>query len=262
MGRRRNRGTAGRLSRLAAALRWGLRLLIIAALADSFYLMLIWPDWRALAQGPVPKSAFIERYAQERAQAPGLPRLRWRPAPFAAMPAVLVRAVVLAEDSRFYQHGGFDLIAFKEAMSYNLEEGRVVFGASTISQQTVKNLYLTPTRNPLRKWHELVLTWGMERHLSKRRILEIYLNIAEFGPGIYGARAAAEAYFGEGLAALDAARAAELAASLPAPRRHNPATRTEFFQHRARKILELLYRYPGDAAPHLAPATAATTGEA
>ena len=244
-----------RLAGLARALHWGLRLLVIAALADAFYLMVIWPDWQALAHGPVPKSAFIERYEQERARDPTLPRLRWRTAPFAAMPPLLVRAVVLAEDARFYQHDGFDLIAFKEAMSYNLEEGRMAFGASTISQQTVKNLFLSPSRNPLRKWHELVLTWGMERHLSKRRILEIYLNIAELGPGIYGMRTAAQAYYGVPLAALDAVRAAELAASLPGPRHHNPATRTGFFERRARRILELLYRYPGDVARYLVPAS-------
>lgn len=258
----RRRHRRGRLSRLATALHWSLRLLLVAALADAFYLTLIWPDWRSLAAGPVPKSAFIERYERARGRDPGLPPLRWRTAPLAAMPPVLVRAVVLAEDARFYQHDGFDLIAFKEAMSYNLEEGRLAFGASTISQQTVKNLFLSPARNPLRKWHELVLTWGMERHLSKRRILEIYLNVAELGPGIYGMRTAARVYYGIPLGALDAVQAAELAASLPAPRHHNPATRTAYFERRAQKILELLRRYPGDAAPHLAPAGASGNRDA
>src|SRR5258706_1785792 len=114
-------------------------------------------------------------------------------------------------------------------MTSNLAEGRMVVGASTISQQTVKNLYLNSARNPLRKWHELVLTWGLERNVSKRRILELYLNIAEFGPGVYGVQAAAQTYFGTSAAALTIEQAAKLVASLPAPERHNPATHTSYF---------------------------------
>lgn len=230
-----------------------MRLLLVALLADAFYLALVWPDWQALVAGPVPKSSFIERYERRRSRDPELPRLRWQPAPFSAMPALLVRAVILAEDARFHQHDGFDLIAFKEAMRYNLAEGRLAFGASTISQQTVKNLFLSPARTPLRKWHELILTWGMERHLAKRRILEIYLNVAEFGVGVYGARAAAAVYYGSALEDLGVVQAAELAATLPSPRHHNPVTRTGYFERRTRKILSLLRRYPGAAAPYLTP---------
>jgi monofunctional biosynthetic peptidoglycan transglycosylase len=133
-------------------------------------------------------------------------------------------------------------------MDYNLREGRFVFGASTISQQTVKNLFLTPSRNPLRKWHELILTWGMERSLGKRRILEIYLNVVELGRGIYGVQAASQAYWGISPDQLSPAQAAELVASLPSPVKNNPATHTRYFERRSKKLLALLERYPGDAA--------------
>ena len=250
--RRRKAGISGRLSGVGRILRWGLRILLIAAVADLFYLMVTWPDWKSLAAGPVPKSNFIEEYQSRRARDKNLPRLRWWPVPFSNVPKTMIRAVILAEDARFYEHSGFDLIAFKEAMSYNLAEGRLALGASTISQQTVKNLFLSASRDPLRKWHELVLTWGMERNLTKRRILELYLNIAEFGTGIYGVQAASEVYFGAPVSQITAEQAAALAATLPSPENNNPATRTKFFERRVRKIMNRLFRYPGEAAETIA----------
>lgn len=247
-GRRKRAGIAGRLSGIAWMLRWSLRIAVIAMFADAFYLMLIWPDWKGLAAGPVPKSSFIHEYELRRAQDRSLPALRWRPIELSRIPKSMIRAVIVAEDARFYEHGGFDLIAFKEAMNYNLAERRLALGGSTISQQTVKNLFLNRARNPLRKWHELVLTWGMEHHLNKHRILELYLNIAELGPGIYGVQAASQAYFGTQVAGLTVIQAAELAATLPSPERNNPATRTDYFERRAERILNLLIRFPGEAA--------------
>ena len=250
--RRKKNDFGQKLSRVSRALRWGIRILLIAVLADLFYLMLVWPDWKTVAAGEVPKSNFIQEYELKRARNKSLPRLRWRPVPIASIPKPLIRAVILAEDARFYEHSGFDLIAFKEAMNYNLAEGRLVLGASTISQQTVKNLFLSPARNPLRKWHELILTWGMERSLSKRRILEIYLNIAEFGTGIYGVQAASQVYFRTPVGDLNVEQAAALAATLPGPERHNPATSTEYFERRTHKILARLLRFPGSAAEAIA----------
>lgn len=264
-GRRKKGGIGQRFFTLARVLHWSLRILLIALLADLFYLMLTWPDWRSIAGGEVPKSTFIQEYELKRARDKSLPPLRWRPVPFSSMPKTLTRAVILAEDARFYEHSGFDLIAFKEAMNYNLAEGRLALGASTISQQTVKNLFLSPARNPLRKWHELVLTWGMERNLSKRRILEIYLNIAEFGTGIYGVQAAAQLYFRTSASDLTAEQAAALAATLPSPERNNPATRTSFFERRTNKISGRLMRFPGNAAEAIArelEPEAVTAGEA
>jgi monofunctional glycosyltransferase len=246
--RRKHHGVGAHLSRVALVLRWTVRVALILLIVDLFYLMITWPDWKRLAAGPVPKSSFMHDYELRRTHDKQLPPLRWRPVSLAVVPKHLVRAVILAEDARFFDHGGFDLIAFKDAMNYNLASGRWALGASTISQQTVKNLFLSASRNPLRKWHELVLTWGMEGKLSKRRILELYLNLAEFGPGVYGVEAAAQTYFNVSTAELSVAQAAELAATLPGPSRHNPAKRSPYFQKRSQKLLNLLVRYPGDAA--------------
>jgi monofunctional biosynthetic peptidoglycan transglycosylase len=148
----------------------------------------------------------------------------------------MIRAAIAAEDSRFYQHEGVDFDALKEAMEYNLSEQRMAYGASTISQQTVKNIFLSPSRNPLRKWHEFLLTLGMERNLTKKRILEHYLNLAEFGKGIYGVEAAARYYWGIPAYRLTSRQAIELAATLPSPVKNNPRTRTKSFQKRVKRI--------------------------
>lgn len=221
-------------------LRRGAQLALALAALDLLYLAWIWPDWNALAAGPAPRSSFIESYQASLARGDEIPPLRWQPVPLAQIAPVMRRAVVVAEDSRFFEHEGVDIDAVLEAVDRNLEERRIVLGGSTISQQTAKNLFLSPRRTPLRKWHELVLTVAMERSLTKRRILEIYLNVAQFGEGVFGVEAAASHYWGTHAAALTTRQAAELAASLPSPVNHNPATRTARFERRARKITRWL----------------------
>lgn len=245
--RRGKRGIRELLHRSGRLVRWAFRIILLFLIVDLFYLGVTWPDWKKLASGPVPKSAFMVEYEKQQARQMNGLRLRWHPVSLNSIPKHLIRAVILAEDSRFYEHSGFDLIAFKEAMDYNLSEGRFVLGASTISQQTVKNLFLSPSRNPLRKWHELILTWGMERSLSKQRILELYLNVAQFGQGIYGVQAASQTYWGIALDGLTVAQAAELAATLPSPVKNNPVTRSRYFEKRSKRLLSLLIRFPGDA---------------
>ncbi len=210
-------------------------LLLALLLMDLGYLIAIWPNWDRYAEGPVLRSSFIRAYEHERYHHEW-PRLRWNPVPLETIPRDLIGAVIVAEDARFYEHDGVDLDAFREAMEYNLSKKRMVYGASTISQQTVKNLFLSPARDPLRKWHELVLTLGMERKLSKQRILEYYLNVAEFGRGIYGVDAAARHYWGVPVYRLGRRQAVELAATLPSPIKHNPATRTPAFSKRVQRI--------------------------
>jgi monofunctional biosynthetic peptidoglycan transglycosylase len=216
--------------------RWGLRILPVLVMMDLGYMIGIWPAWDLYSEGPVPRSSFIRDYEIERHRHLGWPPLHWRSVGIDKIPNNMVRALIVAEDARFYSHGGVDIDALKTAMEYNLSEKRLVLGASTISQQTVKNLFLNPSRNPLRKWHELVLTIGMERALSKKRILEIYLNVAEFGRGVYGVDAAARFYWGKRASQLSARQCIELAATLPSPVNHNPATRTRTFQNRVKKI--------------------------
>ena len=225
-----------RLPAIATALRWTWRLLAVLVLMDVGYLIGIWPDWELYAEGPILRSNFIRQYELEQHRHPDWPRLRWNPVPIDAIPASMVRAVIVAEDARFYEHEGVDLDALKEAMEHNLSKKRLAYGGSTISQQTVKNVFLSSSRNPLRKWHELVLTLGMERNLSKKRILEHYLNVAEFGRGVYGVDAAARYYWNIPASALTSRQAIELAATLPSPVKNNPRTRTRSFESRVRRI--------------------------
>ena len=211
-------------------------LLLLFLLLDAAYLWWLMPNWDELAKGPIPKSAFIKDYEELRAEDNTLPKLRWQPVPLNAISKSMRRAVIVAEDSRFYEHEGIDVDALQDAWEYNLEHHKLGFGGSTLSQQLAKNLFLTPSRNPLRKWHEVWLTLIMEQQLSKRRILELYLNVAEFGPGIYGVEAASRKYWGISASQLGVDQAVELAASLPGPKSHNPATRTKFFQNKVKKI--------------------------
>jgi len=129
----------------------------------------------------------------------------------------LIKAVLIAEDDKFYKHSGFDFEAIKKAIERNLEAGKIKYGGSTISQQTAKNLFLSPSRNPIRKIQEAILTYRLEKTLSKKRILEIYLNIAEWGEGIFGVEAASRHYFHKPASALSPWEAARLAAVLPNP---------------------------------------------
>ncbi len=217
-------------------LRIGIRLVPILIVMDLGYLIGIWPDWDLYAEGPIQRSSFISSYEFELHRHQDWPRLRWNPVRIETVPRGMIRALIVAEDANFYSHQGVDIDALKEAMEYNLSEKRLVYGASTISQQTVKNVFLSPSRNPLRKWHELVLTIAMERSLSKKRILEHYINVAEFGRGIYGVDAAARYYWGIPASRLSDRQAIELAATLPSPVDNNPKTRTKSFERRVRKI--------------------------
>ena len=217
-------------------LRIGIRLVPILVVMDLGYLIGIWPDWDLYAEGPIQRSSFISSYEFELHRHQDWPRLRWNPVRIETVPRGMIRALIVAEDANFYSHQGVDIDALKEAMEYNLSEKRLVYGASTISQQTVKNVFLSSSRNPLRKWHELVLTIAMERSLSKKRILEHYINVAEFGRGIYGVDAAARYYWGIPASRLSDRQAIELAATLPSPVDNNPETRTKSFDRRVRKI--------------------------
>lgn len=215
---------------------WLPRILLALLVFDVGYLVGIWPDWTRYKKDPIPASKFIEKYRKDVQGHPELPPLRWRPISINKLPEHLLRAVIVSEDARFYSHSGFDPDAFLDAMEYNLTKKRVVYGGSTISQQTVKNMFLSSSRDPFRKWHEIVLTFFMERHLSKRRILELYLNAAEFGKGIYGVEAAARHYWGVSAAELTQDQSLELASTLPAPTKHNPETKTAFFIHHKQKL--------------------------
>lgn len=142
--------------------------------------------------------------------------------PYAAISPSLKLAVLVAEDINFFSHDGFDRGEIRKALTHALEELELPRGASTITQQLAKNLWLSPSRDPLRKTREAILTWQLERSLGKRRILELYLNLVEFGPGVWGAESAARRYFGRRAADLGDEEAARLAAALPSPSSWHP----------------------------------------
>lgn len=145
-------------------------------------------------------------------------KLRHKWVPYKRISNNLKCAVVVAEDSKFVMHEGFDWDGIQKAYEKNLRKGRVVAGGSTISQQLAKNLFLSTKRTPWRKLQEAVITLMLEKMMSKRRILEIYLNVIEWGNGVFGAEAAARHYYGTGAANLSAWQAARLAAMIPNPR--------------------------------------------
>ena len=172
------------------------------------------PDVRPLATTNPATTAFIELRADE-AHALGKPaRREQRWVSYKRISPHLKRAVLVAEDSAFWDHDGVDLEQLKESMEANFEKGRLARGGSTITQQLAKNLYLSPSRNPVRKLRELIIARRLEASLTKRRILELYLNVVEWGDGIYGAEAAARAYFRRSAAALGPAESALLAGAL------------------------------------------------
>ena len=177
-------------------------------------------------------TAFIDRYLER----PGT-RLRHRWVRYERISVHLKRAVVASEDAKFIDHEGFDWEAIHTAALKNERRGRVVAGASTISQQLAKNLFLSGDRSWLRKGQEALITWMLELTLSKRRILELYLNVAEWGEGVFGAEAAARHHFGVSAAALTTEQAAWLAATLPSPRRYDRIGTTPYLAERIDTIL-------------------------
>jgi len=169
----------------------------------------------------------------------GVPaRLDWTPVPLSRISPSMQRAAVVAEDARFWDHDGVDWEAMRGAFERNWEAGRLKVGGSTITQQLAKNLYLSPARTPWRKLRELAIAWRLERALSKKRILEIYLNVIEFGPRTFGVEAAARRYMGVPASELTREQAATLAAVIPSPRIYDPVRHPDRVRRRAERILK------------------------
>ena len=182
--------------------------------------------------------------------------LEWRPVPLARIAPSMQRAVVVAEDARFWKHEGVDWEAVRRALEEDLDEGGVRRGASTITQQLAKNLYLSSSRSPWRKLREWAIARKLERELTKQRILELYLNVIEFGERTYGVEAAARRYFGKPASRLTPREAATLAAVIPSPRIYDPVRHPRRVARRANEILRWMgtwRKYPeasvGASAP-------------
>ncbi|HYD56083.1 MAG TPA: monofunctional biosynthetic peptidoglycan transglycosylase [Burkholderiales bacterium] len=181
-------------------------------------------------------TAFMDRRLEVLREKNPKATLRRQWVPYERVSVHLKRAVVAAEDARFLDHEGFDWEAIQKAIAKNEKRGKVVAGASTISQQLAKNLFLSGDRSYVRKAQEAVITWMLEHTLSKRRILELYLNVAEWGDGIFGAEAAARHHFNVPASALNASQAAWLASVLPSPRRYERGRVTPYLAGRVSTI--------------------------
>lgn len=217
-----------------------------AGFAFIGYLYLTLPDVRPLADTPPDETAFM-RLRDDEAHDKGTPARRaYQWVRYDRIALTLKRAVLVAEDDLFWQHEGVDLDQIREAIEDRLSRGEPLRGGSTITQQLAKNLYLSPSRSPIRKLRELMITRLLERLLTKRRILELYLNVIEWGDGVWGAEAASRRYFRKSAAQLSASEAALLAGAIINPVRYSPAAPPRRLRNRQQMILR---RMGSSAAP-------------
>ncbi len=231
-------------------------LLLVLALGVAYlaYAYLTLPDVRPLAKTNPSTTAFMELRKEEAAEA-GRRRfaIRHQWVPYRRISPLLRRAVIVTEDAAFFDHDGVDMDEIKASLERNWEEGQFLRGGSTITQQLAKNLYLSPSRNPMRKVKELFIAWRLEAALSKQRIFEIYLNMIEWGDGIFGCEAAARAYFGKPCASLGMEEAALMAGAIINPREHSPAKPTRRLLRRQQIILKRTGFKESPPAPPVAP---------
>ncbi|MCI0573416.1 MAG: monofunctional biosynthetic peptidoglycan transglycosylase [Myxococcaceae bacterium] len=229
----------------AALRRWGRWLLV------PWLLLVVWatveyvrlPDVRPLLKENPRTTALMEQRAEEAREAGRKARQRQAWVPLNEVPLHVVAAILLSEDSRFFQHDGVDWVEVEDALEEAWERGELGRGASTLTQQLAKNLYLSTDRSLLRKAKEYILAGRLEDTLPKKRILTLYVNVVEWGEDIYGIEAAARAHFGVSTHRLSVAQGAMLAAMLPAPRRWLPARRPAVLRKRSGNIVERMERF-------------------
>ena len=218
-------------------------LFLIIILAYVAYEWVTFPNVDELKTGFPKTTAFMDiRRAELRSEGKD-DSLQYTPVPYGRISPYLRRGVLVSEDSSFYEHGGVDTDAMREAFERDWKRKQITHGGSTITQQLAKNLYLSPSRNPLRKIREYFIANALERHLTKKRILELYLNVVEMGERVYGAEAASQFYFHKPASALTAREAALLAGCLPNPRVMIASAPNKRLRARQRIILSRLQRW-------------------
>ncbi|MEK7772856.1 MAG: monofunctional biosynthetic peptidoglycan transglycosylase [Deltaproteobacteria bacterium] len=216
-------------------------LLALIAVPVILYLVFI-PDVSTLRKNN-PKRTSMMRYREAQWIAKGQrKKISHVWTPYSGISPYLVKAVIIAEDDKFWRHEGFDFEAMQKAVEKDIKAGRLKAGGSTISQQLAKNLYLTPEKSVWRKLKEAVITWKIERTLSKRRIIELYLNVVEWGDGVFGVEAAARRYFGKSAYELTPMDAARMAVVLPNPRRLLASGDQRYVNARANIIYNIMVR--------------------
>ena len=231
------------MHRLVARLLLGVTLLIGLPLgALGLYWLATFPDVESLTRTNPTTTALIDARTADAAVngKPVTVQRTW--VPLSKIARHLQQAVIVSEDASFYQHEGFDWNGLKDAAQRDWQQGTFSRGGSTITQQLAKNLYLSPDKSLVRKAREALITRALEHHLRKARILELYLNVVEWGRGVYGVEAAARHHFHKSAAALSAEEAAILAAMLPSPRRYDPLRMTPYLTKRQHQILQLMER--------------------
>jgi len=226
--------------------RWNHRVLLVLSLMLAAYLgyeFITYPNVAVLAHENPKTTIWIEMRDDETRAKGKRPRHFQVWEPLSSISANLKNAVLIAEDAAFFQHDGLDYDEIREAIKINAEKMEFARGASTITQQLAKNLYLSPSKNPIRKLKELLLTFSLERNLSKKRIFEIYLNVIEWGDGVYGAEAAARTYYGKSCSSLSDQEAAALAAVIINPRHYSPIRPNRRIQYRIAMIKARMEKY-------------------
>jgi monofunctional biosynthetic peptidoglycan transglycosylase len=215
------------------------------------YVWITAPDVRALATTRPAETAFMRMRREQAIAAGRKPRVVQQWIGYSQISAALKRAVLVTEDAAFWTHDGLDYDEIRASIEQSWARGKPMRGASTITQQLAKNLYLSPSRNPYRKVSELFIARRLEAELSKARILEIYLNVIEWGDGIWGAEAAAGTYFGVSASALTLEQSALLAGAIFNPLELNPGKPSKRLVQRQQMIL----RRMGEVTPPQGPST-------
>jgi monofunctional biosynthetic peptidoglycan transglycosylase len=219
--------------------KWLVIVLLIAALPPLLYFLLM-PNLSKLNKENPKKTALME-YREKASKEKGKPyKMNQQWVPLSKISSYLVKAVLIAEDDKFWKHEGFDYEAIQKAIEKDLKAKKYKVGASTITQQLVKNLYLSPEKSLTRKISEALITWRMEKVLPKKRILELYLNVVEWGEGIFGVEAASRYYFGKPSSQLTPQEAARLASVLPNPRKYNPVGDQRYVTNRSNLIYSIM----------------------
>jgi monofunctional biosynthetic peptidoglycan transglycosylase len=216
-----------------------LKAIIVGLLSIFFLQYLTLPNnsLQSLRKNNPKKTAMMEQRDAEAVSSDKEFKIQQQWIPISRISRNLINAVIVSEDGMFYEHDGVDWYEMEESILKNLEKGKAARGGSTISQQLSKNLYLSTSKDPIRKFKELIITLRMERTLSKRRILEIYLNVIEWGNGVFGAEAAARKYFGKSASQLSREEAAQMASVIPSPRKHQPNVMSRYVARRSSIIL-------------------------
>jgi monofunctional biosynthetic peptidoglycan transglycosylase len=231
------------LFRIVRVIRRILLLFVVAVLGYAAYEWATFPNVEELKSRFPKTTSFMEiRRAELRGEGKD-DTLQYTPVPYGRISPYLRRGVLVAEDNGFYEHSGVDTDAMREAFERDWKRKQITHGGSTITQQLAKNLYLSPSRNPFRKIREYFLAMSLERHLTKKRILELYLNVVEMGEHVYGAEAAARFYFHKPASALSPREAALLAGCLPNPRVMNASSPNKRLRARQKMILARLRRW-------------------